>query len=110
MRFSNLLQGLPGVRLNYSGGFSVLMDFRGTDDGGSRGLCVPSIYLDGQRSQYTGAEIEGLYRAEELAGVEVYPRYALRPSEFQDPSSNCGAIVIWTRPQLRRPGGQPPPR
>jgi hypothetical protein len=110
MRFSNLLQGLPGVRLNYSGGFSVLMDFRGTDDGGSRGLCVPSIYLDGQRSQYTGAEIEGLYRAEELAGVEVYPRYALRPSEFQDASSNCGAIVIWTRPQLRRPGGQPPPR
>jgi hypothetical protein len=109
MRFSNLLQGLPGVRLSYSNGFSVLMDYRGTDDGQSNGLCVPTIYLDGQRSQYTGSEIEGLYRAEELAGVEVYPRYSMRPMEFQDASSTCGAIVIWTRPQLRRPGGQPPP-
>jgi hypothetical protein len=110
MRFSNLLMGVPGVRLSYANGFSVLMDYRGTDDGQSSGLCVPSIYLDGQRSQYTGAEIEGLYRADELAGVEVYQRYSMRPSEFQDPSSNCGAIVIWTRPQLRRPGGAPPPR
>lgn len=107
LRFSNLIQNLPGIRLTYRGGFSVLMDYRGTDDAQSNGLCVPTIYLDGQRSHYTGAEIEGLYRADELAGVEVYPRAALRPSEFQD-GSHCGAIAVWTRPQLRRPGGQPP--
>ena len=80
----------------------------GTDDGQSRGLCVPQFYIDGQRSQYTASEIEGLYRADELSGVEVYVRENQRPIEFQDSNSRCGAIAIWTRPQLRRPGGTPP--
>ena len=102
MRFSNLVQSIPGVRLNYRDGFSILMDFTGTDDGRSMGLCVPTIYLDGQRSQYTAGEIEGLYRAEEIAGVEVYVREGQRPIEFQDINSRCGAIAIWTRPELRR--------
>ncbi len=104
MRFSNLVQAIPGVRLNYRDGFSILMDYVGTDDARSMGLCVPQFYIDGQRSQYTAAEIEGLYRAEELAGVEVYVREGQRPIEFQDMNSRCGAIAIWTRPQLRRPG------
>lgn len=107
MRFSNLVQAIPGVRLSYNQGFTILMDYTGTDDGQSRGLCVPQFYVDGQRSQYSAAEIEGLYRAEELAGVEVYVRESQRPIEFQDTNSRCGAIVIWTRPEMRRrtPGG-----
>jgi carboxypeptidase family protein len=108
MRFSNLIQGIPGVRISYQGGFAILMDFVGTDDGHSRGLCVPAVYVDGQRSQYTAAEIEGLYRADELAGVEVYVREQQRPVEFQDANSRCGAIAIWTRPELRRPGTRRP--
>jgi hypothetical protein len=109
MRFSNLVQSIPGVRLNYRDGFSILMDYTGTDDGGSMGLCVPQFYVDGQRSQYTALEIEGLYRAEEIAGVEVYVRESQRPVEFQDANARCGAIAIWTRPELKRPGtGRPP--
>ena len=108
MRFSNLVQSVPGVRLSYNQGFSILMDYTGTDDGQSRGLCVPQFYIDGTRSQYTASEIEGLYRADELAGVEVYVRENQRPIEFQDSNSRCGAIAIWTRPQLKRPGGLPP--
>jgi hypothetical protein len=109
MRFSNLLQATPGVRLSYAGGFSILMEFTGTDDGRSRGLCVPAFYIDGQRSQYTAAEIEGLYRAEEIAGVEVYVRESQRPIQYQDANSRCGAIAIWTRPELRRAqAGRPP--
>ena len=104
MRFSNLLQAIPGVRLNYRDGFSILLDYIGTDDGQSAGLCVPTFYIDGQRSQYTAGEIEGLYRAEEIAGLEVYVRESQRPIEFQDMNSGCGAIAIWTRPALRRPG------
>jgi hypothetical protein len=107
MRFSNLVQSIPGVRLSYNGGFSILMNYAGTDDGQSAGLCVPAIYLDGRRSQYTAGEIEGLYRADEIAGAEVYVRESQRPIEFQDANSRCGAIAIWTRPELRRP---PPPR
>lgn len=106
MRFSNLLQGIPGVRLSYAGGFSILMDYTGADDDStraSRGLCVPAFYVDGQRSQYTGAELEGLYRADEIAGVEVYVRESQRPVEFQDQNTRCGAIAVWTRPELRRP-------
>jgi hypothetical protein len=107
MRFSNLVQSVPGVRLSYKEGFSILMDYKGTDDGESMGLCVPMFYIDGQRSQYTASEIEGLYRADEIAGLEIYVRENQRPIEFQDASSRCGAIAIWTRPQLRRPGGGP---
>jgi hypothetical protein len=103
MRFSNLVQGLPGVRLSYQGGFTILMNYPGTDDGHSPGLCVPAFYIDGQRSQYTASEIEGLYRADEIAGVEVYVREGQRPIEFQDVNSRCGAIALWTRPELRRP-------
>jgi hypothetical protein len=106
MRFSNLLQAIPGVRLSYRDGFSVLLDYIGTDDGQSAGLCVPTIYIDGQRSQYTAGEIEGLYRAEEIAGLEVYVRESQRPIEFQDMNSRCGAIAIWTRPELRRRPGE----
>ena len=102
MRFSNLVQSIPGVRLNYREGFSILMDYAGTDDGRSMGLCVPAFYIDGQRSQYTASEIEGLYRADEIAGVEVYLRESQRPIEFQDVNSRCGAIALWTRPELRR--------
>jgi hypothetical protein len=102
MRFSNLIQGLPGVRVSYQQGMSITMDYIGTDDGASAGLCVPMFYLDGQRSRYTAAEIEGLYRADEIAGVEVYVRESQRPVEFQDMNSRCGAIAIWTRPELRR--------
>jgi hypothetical protein len=107
MRFSNLVQAVPGVRLSYNQGFTIVMEYTGTDDGQSRGLCVPQFYIDGQRSQYTASEIEGLYRADELAGVEVYVRESQRPIEFQDSNSRCGAIAIWTRPQLRRPGTPP---
>ncbi len=110
MRFSNLIQATPGVRLTYAGGFSILMDYTGTDDGQSRGLCVPAFYIDGQRSQYTAAEIEGLYRADEIAGVEVYVRENQRPIEFQDFNSRCGAIAIWTRPELKRPATDDRPR
>jgi len=101
------VQAIPGIRLNYRDGFSILMDYIGTDDGQSRGLCTPTFYIDGQRSQYTAAEIEGLYRADEIAGVEVYVRETQRPIEFQDTNSRCGAIAIWTRPELKRPA---PPR
>jgi len=107
MRFSNLIQSVPGVRLSYQGGFTILMNYAGTDDGQSPGLCVPAFYIDGQRSHYTASEIEGLYRADEIAGVEVYVREGQRPIEFQDTNSRCGAIAIWTRPELRR---APPPR
>ena len=102
LRFSNLIQGIPGVTISYRNGFAVLMDFRGTDDGGSMGLCVPTFYIDGQRSQYTAGEIEGMYRADEIAGVEVYVRENQRPIEFQDTNSRCGAVAIWTRPEVRR--------
>ena len=43
----------------------------------------PTFYIDGQRSQYTASEIEGLYRADEIAGVEVYVRE--RPASHRVP-------------------------
>jgi hypothetical protein len=49
------------------------MHFRGPAAGKSSGLCVPTIYLDGPRSQNTGAYTEGLSRADDLAGASGSP-------------------------------------
>ena len=62
--------------------------------GGTR-QCLMSLYLDGMRLP---ADEIGLFRVDELAGVEVYKRGFDVPLEFQWGSgSTCGAVLLWRR-------------
>lgn len=61
--------------------------------GGAR-LCVLSLYLDGMRLQPDDLDS---FRADQLAGVEVY-RHALDvPFQFRRGYDDCGAVVLWSR-------------
>lgn len=59
--------------------------------------CQPTVYLDGVRFPLLGESIDDIVNPMNLEGIEVYPHAVEVPAEFQDPRSNCGAIVLWTK-------------
>ena len=56
--------------------------------------CLANLYVDGIKSYW---EQLGGYKPEDIAGVEVYPRQSLVPIRFQDISSGCGVVLVWTK-------------
>ena len=57
--------------------------------------CVPTLYLDGWAAL---TDDVNLFRAEDLAAVEIYRRAAEVPLEFGEAfASACGVIVLWSR-------------
>jgi len=61
--------------------------------------CVAAVVRDGVRIYpFAGAKPPDLDKifAEELAGIELYARPTIVPSELRD-SATCGALVLWTR-------------
>ena len=92
---TDLLRTIPGVMVVPSryGGDDVLM--RGGSGLGS-GLCRPDLIIDGVRVTNDPLfPINALVLVSEVRTVEVYPRQAFVPGEFQS-LSGCGALVIWT--------------
>ncbi len=58
-------------------------------------LCVPAVYLDGWPLP---AEDVALWRADDLAGVEVYKSAIDVPWDFRRRIGyECGAVVMWSR-------------
>jgi hypothetical protein len=61
--------------------------------------CYAAVVRDGLRIYpFPGAKPLDLDKifAEELAGIEIYPRPATVPAELHDAAA-CGALVLWTR-------------
>ncbi|HEY4219323.1 MAG TPA: carboxypeptidase-like regulatory domain-containing protein [Gemmatimonadaceae bacterium] len=69
---------------------------------GGLGPCPFTVYLDGIKIFQAGDKTEGVdfrkLRVEDFYGVEVYPSIALAPAQYTTTGSNCGVIVLWTRP------------
>lgn len=76
--------------------------------------CLPQVFVDGvavhtgvpvPRSDSPKGEDSGemflddFITLDEVAAVEVYPRFALVPVQFQT-LSGCGAVVVWTKSQF----------
>lgn len=61
----------------------------GSSDGGSDGVCVPDLFVDGVPVAYTGAVYLG-----DLAQAGNDERDG--PPQFGEVTSECGAILIWT--------------
>lgn len=90
-----LLQTAPSLRVGYAG-MQRAVFMRGTT-----GLCKPTLWVDGMR--FTGddaADIDLFARPEEVAGIEIY-RPGQVPAQFHN-WGGCGAIVVWTKPRMRR--------
>ena len=110
---TDAVQQFPGIRLrpiddpsNSSGGFNhadgvtLARKFRIEDTSG----CPLTVYLDRVRIQPTmvglkpvDQEINTLVQPHAVAGIEVYPRAAGAPPEFQAISNTCGVVVIWSK-------------
>lgn len=91
-----ILRQVPGSRIGYIGRSSLAYYplFRG-----SRGYCVPAIYIDGRHIRLMDNSLSDLVSGSNIEAMEVY-RGITTPPEFVPPSSDgfdCGAVVIWTR-------------
>ena len=99
-RLSALLQDVFGVRVDRRGAQSIVLMRRGATMGIGNAYCVPSLYVDGMNDLVRDYDA---YFADEIAGIEVYPRESMRPFEFIDPQNPCGSVAIWTRPIPKPP-------
>lgn len=65
------------------------------------GLCLPVLYVDGLRMEYStgdlGLDINASVTPESVEALEVYRGVSEIPAEFNNGEAACGAIVIWTR-------------
>ncbi len=108
----DLLQGIPGIQLyrvpadvpaprdnaelsrEWFAGATLPVMTTGTSLNGRGGICLPSLFVDGQRSSV--AQFATL-DTREVIGVELYPRGTQLPQEFQRGRDDvCGAVAIWT--------------
>lgn len=93
---SDLFRMIPGIRLDKDATDSTSITMRGGMDMTGHS-CVPAIYLDGmQLYGISSDEIDGLVRAKDLVGLEIYSE-ATVPPQFQRPLSGCGSILMWTK-------------
>jgi hypothetical protein len=90
MFISDLLRGIPGVRVTWSmeGNARLIM-------GHGMTACEPDLYIDGSQSH--AARIND-WLPNLIEAVEVYNRAFDRPSQFH--SSRCGAVLLWTRENI----------
>ncbi|MGH7469578.1 MAG: carboxypeptidase regulatory-like domain-containing protein [Longimicrobiales bacterium] len=103
---STLLMNIPGIRLQ-----AIRRRGSTTEDrhviqfsGPSGAPCVANVFIDGVQAQQSPVTIDELLDVAALGAVEVYPRAAGAPIEYQR-SNNCGVVLFWTREveRVRRP-------
>jgi hypothetical protein len=96
LKTSDVLRGIPGVRVEAVGARQQVVTMRGMTMGGR---CSPAIYIDGHIVRRSGdgeTTIDALVAAPSVAAIEVYPGIS-KPGRFTDMTSTpCGAVVIWT--------------
>lgn len=99
-RITDLLETLPGVRLESSGrGMDrVIYMSRGTR------ACPAQVYVDGlllNRRDMTGRDmgftLDQAVSPLSVVGMEVYTGLSSVPAEFLSPEASCGVVAVWTR-------------
>ena len=115
---SDVLHGIPSVHVGLSRGPGTLVTMSRTVgfDPGLGMRCRPVVYLDGVEWS-SGSEAFQLSDGgplgpnfasmpDEVFGIEVYPRASDVPVRYRDPRAHCGAILIWSKPQLKKHPGK----
>jgi hypothetical protein len=93
-RATDLLRGLPGVRLDFvrwGMGPDIVMQ-------GGFGACEPTIFLDGVELVKTagvGSSMNDYITPDRIEGIEVYSSFSTVPAQFR--AGMCGVILLWTR-------------
>lgn len=105
-RATQLLEARSGLQVRRSGSCNVTtMCWVVLGNGG----CVATVYLDGKRlNQLSAAQgtqtdarsapyLDDLISPTSIAGIEVYPRGAGAPPQYQALAGACAIVLIWTR-------------
>ena len=93
---SDVLSGLPGVRLRQVGLTGMSITLTRAIRGFNAPCESPAIFIDGARVE-GGLYLNQLLTPDQMEAMEVYQGTLETPQEFTIPNENCGAIVIWTR-------------
>lgn len=98
LRATELLVGLPGVRMTIDRNGTERIEVRGT-----RGLCVPTVFVDGIRTAYgqIDTRLDQIAPMENLYAIEVHRGVTEIPIEFGS-FNECGVLVFWTLRGRRR--------
>ena len=67
---------------------------------GGRSICYATVYLDGvvlwAPGQGAAPNIDQ-FKVQDLEAIEIYRSALETPLQFRAPSTQCGAVVLWTR-------------
>jgi hypothetical protein len=94
VRFSDVLRGIPGLRVAPDPHFfgNTVEAIRTT----GFGSCQPLLFLDGMLMDAT-VRLDNVVNWRFVEGVEVYVGPAQIPPRFNITNSVCAVIVVWTR-------------
>jgi len=98
---SQVLQGIPGVRVVPIGPYGATVVFRAQRNILNQG-CEPQVFMDGQSIRLDPNLGLNEFNAQDLQAVEIYRSAAEVPGEFGGMESNCGALVLWTKRGIGR--------
>jgi hypothetical protein len=105
-RTADLFRGIPGVAVNTPGGGLNAFTGESVRFYDARGVCTPTVYVDGSRQPPTftaNASIDMIVPLQDLEAVEVYRRPSEIPVEYGALGTNtgadvvCGVLLLWTK-------------
>src|SRR5262245_38916169 len=89
-----VLTSVPSMQLVKGPGSTDFIALLPAPSAGGNGWCVPGLYIDGAPGDWQQVQT---MKPKDLVGIEVYPRPASAPLEYQQVASGCGVVVIWTK-------------
>jgi carboxypeptidase family protein len=90
----SVLQSFPSVTVQGTmNSFTVFMR-SGSMSPMSSAYCVADLRIDGIPSTW---DLLSSYEPKDIAAVEVYPRASTVPLQYQNVSSTCGMVLVWTK-------------
>ena len=90
----SVLSSFPTIQLVRGQGNTDFMALLPNPGVGGRGWCLAALYIDGFLADWDQVHT---YRPQDLVGVEMYPRAASAPVQYQQVATGCGVVLIWTK-------------
>ena len=90
----SVLSSMPTIQLVRGQGNSDFMALLPNPGIGGRGWCLAALYIDGFQADWDQLQT---YKPKDLVGVEMYPRAASAPIQYQEVATGCGVVLVWTK-------------
>src|SRR2546425_1054243 len=90
----SVLSSMPTIQLVRGQGNTDFMALLPNPGIGGRGWCLAALYVDGFQADWDQLQT---YKPKDLVGVEMYPRASSAPLQYQQVSTGCGVVLVWTK-------------